>query len=301
MSALRREDRLQLLIRFSYDGADFFGVPNQPHGPTVQSALTARLSHAAGQPPKALCFAARTDQGVHALANYATCWLPPGAIDEAEVAALLAAIEVDRPDGLVGVEARRADFHTHARALGTGKRYRYRLVGDRPDDALTMATLPRARPGRADLRPAAPLWRTWQVAPPLDVERMRAAGTLLLGTHDFRAFAAGPFGDQPTIRTLHAVELTEHTGPQGPHLVLELVGDGFLRNMVRVIAGSLAEIGAGLRAPEELGLALATGRRDDAGMTAPARALTLVELLGVQPPDGRPFTVQPDPAGPHPA
>lgn len=297
MSALRREDRLQLLLRFGYDGADFYGVPNQPHGATVQSALTARLSAAVGQPPKALCFAARTDQGVHALANYATCWFPPGTVEDDALPALLAAIEAEGDDGLVGVEARRAGFHTHARALGVGKRYRYRLAGDRPDEALALSALPRPRPGRPAPRPAPPVWRTWQVAPPLELEPMRAAAALLVGRHDFRAFASGPFGDQPTTRCVHQLSIRPAEGPQGPHLVVEILGDGFLRNMVRVIVGSLAEVGAGLRPPDQLLAPLASGQRDDAGLTAPARALTLVDLLEVEPPEGgAPWAPRIDPA-----
>jgi tRNA pseudouridine(38-40) synthase len=198
---------------------------------------------------------------------------------------------------LVAVEARRAGFHTHARALGVGKRYRYRLVGDRPDEALELASLPRPRPGRPAPRPAPPVWRTWQVAPPLDLAPMRAAAALLVGAHDFRAFASGPFGDQPTTRRVHQLTIEPAAGPQGPHLVVEVLGDGFLRNMVRVIVGSLAEVGAGLRPPAQLLEPLGSGLRDDAGLTAPARALTLVDLLEVEPPEGgAPWAPRVDPA-----
>ena len=105
---MARLDRLQYLISFGYDGSRFYGVPNQPGLPTVGVTLRERLEAASGQRARALNFTARTDRGVHAVENLATCYfLPP--MDEA---AFEAAVAQDRPDGLERVVATRADFHT---------------------------------------------------------------------------------------------------------------------------------------------------------------------------------------------
>ena len=290
--------RLQLLIRVAYDGADFFGVPVQPHGRTVSDALFRRLTEAFRHPPKGLAWAARTDQGVHALANYATCWFPIGSVDEEDVEQPFLDLMAPREDGLLRVEVRKVGFHTHARALGEGKRYRYRVQPGVPaDEVAALADLPRPRPDRPLPRPPPPIWRTWQVPVALDLPAMRLAAAQLSGLHDLRAFGTKPFGDQPTVRRLHAVTVEPAVGPQGQHLVIEVLGEGFLRNMVRIFAGTLAEVGAGLRDPGCVARALASGDREDAGMTAPSRALTLVELLGSLLPEGaEPWAPSPDPA-----
>jgi tRNA pseudouridine38-40 synthase len=293
--------RTQILIRLAYDGVSFFGVPRQNAGPSVQAALEARFREAFEEPSHGMAFTARTDQGVSALANYATCWLPPGRGTPEQLMALCA----ERPDGLIAVQARFVHYQVHARALGEAKHYRYRIQGAADPELLArFADAGRPRPDRPlgvwDL--PLPIRRTWQVAPPLDPARMAAAIPLLLGEHDFRAFAAGPFGTQPTRRNVQQIRLAEVAGPQGAHLCLDVIGEGFLRNMVRVIAGTLAEIGAGLREPEQVTEALTSGLRDLAGQTAPARALTLVSLMGIQENLGFDpgFVEVADPAGPAP-
>ena len=113
--------RTQLLIRFGYDGARFSGLqPQGPLIPTAGYALKLRLTEAAGEPPKGLNFAARTDAGVHAESNVATCWWR-----ERPVEGLLERIGGVRNDGLINVEAAFVPPEIHARGSARGKLYRY--------------------------------------------------------------------------------------------------------------------------------------------------------------------------------
>src|SRR5690349_612914 len=120
--------RTQILVRFGYDGARFHGLqPQTPDLPTAGAALIDRLTQAAGRAPKGLHFAARTDAGVHALRNLATCWLPTAAREPSArpVAQVLADVMRPRPDGLTAVLALEVPTWVHARGSSRGKRYRY--------------------------------------------------------------------------------------------------------------------------------------------------------------------------------
>lgn len=273
-------DRTTLLLRVAYDGSAFRGVAPQPALPTVAAALRQRLEAALDPGIRNLAWASRTDRGVHAVENLATCWVP-APVSPAQLQALAA----PRPDGLLRVQGRAVPSAVFARTLGRGKHYRYRLEGGwDPSEIARIRAHDLARkhdPGRVP--PAPPHeGRVWQVAPALDPEPMRAAARHLVGRHDFSSFKVGPLGKRSPVRTVTGIEIHARRRAGRPHLVIDVHGEGFLRKMVRIIVGTLAEVGAGLRQPEDLAGMLAARSRQASGQAALARGLCLVHVHGAE-------------------
>ena len=241
-----RRDRHQYLVRMGYDGARFFGVPPQRHGPTVASALMIRLEEAAGQRARALCFTARTDRGVHAIENYATCWF----VDPLDAARFEAAVSTERDDGLIDVQAIAVDVNVHARNVSQGKWYRYRIRVDGVEDA-----------------------RALKVVEPLDVAAMEALAAQFEGTHDFSAYRYR-CSSPNTVKTLTRVEIVPKEGV----LEIHFEGDGFLRWMIRKLVGALIEVGLGRFTVEEGVALLNAGKSYGAPKAVSAQGLTLMAV-----------------------
>jgi tRNA pseudouridine38-40 synthase len=272
-----RGPRTSLLLRCAYDGSLLHGVTPQRGLPTVADALRARVEEAFGHRARCLVVAARTDAGVHAVENLATCWL--GA--EVDPAPALARLSEARADGLLAVQGRVVPHDVFARSLGGAKRYRYRLEGGH-DPALIAHLRELDLAGRADPtlpRLPAPYARAWQVALPLDPAPMRRAAAHMVGRHDWTGFKVGPLGGRSPVRAIHAITLHALARDGHPHLVIDLEGEGFLRKMVRILVGTLAEVGAGLRDPDEIPALIAARDRQRTGQAALARGLC---LLGMQ-------------------
>ena len=195
--------------------------------------------------------AGRTDAGVHALGQVVSVrtetTIPSEGIRKG-LGGLL-------PDDLTvrAVEDAAADFD--ARFHATGKRYRYRLL---------------VGPGPSALRRRVCHW----IARPVDAERMRAAAGRLVGRHDFAAFQAADDGRADAVRTIAAIEVRT----EDDEIVVDVVGDGFLKNMVRIVVGTLLEVGTGRHPPEWVAEVLAARDRTRAGPTLPAKGLCLVEV-----------------------
>lgn len=257
--------RIQFLFRFGYDGSRFHGLQPQPALPTAGGALRERIREAAEQSPRALAFSARTDAGVHAQLNLSTCWLV-GPLDADEFCERVAR---PRNDGLFFVQAEMVPVHVHARGIARGKRYRY-IIEDGCD-----AT-------RIESRYA------WQIVPELDLPRMREGARLLEGTFDFSSFRAARCNMKSAEKTLTRVRIY---GPlplpeKRRRIFIELCGNAFLRKMVRIIVGTLAEVGAHLRTPDEVARIRDAKSRAAAGITAPARGLVLMRVGCAWPEDG---------------
>jgi tRNA pseudouridine38-40 synthase len=253
------DKRLQLLVRFGYAGELFHGVQPQPGVATAGEALHRRLVEAFGAPPKALNFTARTDAGVHATTNIATCWFRA----PIDLAGGLRELVAPRADGLFGVEAERVAVNVHARTLGLTKHYLYLLEDGCPEGAHDNLFV-------------------WQVTPRLEAERMRRASMALVGTHDFTSFRAPRCSAGTPVKTLLRIGVSgplPGATPERHRFAIDIVGDAFLRKMVRIIVGTLAEIGAGLREPDAMAQILAAKERGLAGVGAPARGLRLVGLV----------------------
>lgn len=246
--------RRTLKLTLAYDGTDFVGWQRQAKGVSVQGLIEDALGRIEGG-PVTVHGAGRTDAGVHALGQVASVRLT-AAIESTQLARALNAVLPPEVRVLSAEEAA-ADFH--ARYSATGKVYEYRIV----NGPLLSPFLRRY---------------AWHVTPRLDLDVVRSASTTLLGRHDFAAFQGSRARVASTERTIHRIEWEAGAGPDLP-LVMHIEGDGFLRHMVRNIAGTLVEIGLGRRPMADLGAILASGDRTRAGPTAPPCGLFLVRVL----------------------
>jgi tRNA pseudouridine38-40 synthase len=235
-----------------YDGRDFAGWQLQPAGRrTVQGVLHEALARISRERPRAIG-ASRTDAGVHAEGQVAGVRLARSF----EPARLLAALNGVLPADVAVRECAEASEDFHARYDARSKLYRYALWNG---------------PARSPLRAR----RFHRVHAPLDLAAMRAAAASLVGTHDFAAFQTAGSAVRSTQRTLSRLDVV---GECRGEVELLVEGDGFLRHMVRILAGTLIEVGLGRRSPDGLPAVLASRERRRAGRTAPPHALTLVEV-----------------------
>ncbi|HJO25568.1 MAG: tRNA pseudouridine(38-40) synthase TruA [Myxococcota bacterium] len=239
-------------LTLEYDGSDFEGWQVQAEGRrTVQGVLEAALFRVTRECVRCVG-AGRTDAGVHAAAQVAHVVLATDSDPERLCAALNGVL----PGDVAVSVCERVPEGFHARFGATGKLYRYTIWNG---------------PVPSPLRAARCHW----VRPLLDLASMQAAASLLVGTHDFAAFQNSGSDVATSVRTLRRADVL---GTPGADVAIELEGPGFLRHMVRIVAGSLVEVGLGRRQPASLTDALAGRNRGLSGTTAPARALTLVRV-----------------------
>jgi tRNA pseudouridine38-40 synthase len=243
--------RTRYRVTVAYTGTRYAGWQRQPNGTTVQELLEAALSGVTGE-SVAVTGAGRTDAGVHAAGQVAHFDLArpfaPGGLVHGTNHALPGDIRI------LDAAAAAPDFHARFSALA--KEYRYRLVRARfaaPRDAELALAVPEA----------------------LDLDALRAATLHLPGRHDFSAFALAGGAHTTSHRTLHAASWLD----EPPYLELRLVGDGFLRGMVRGLAGTLLDVALGRRLASAIPELLRGAPRGDAGPTAPAHALTLQRVF----------------------
>ena len=241
--------RIQLTIE--YDGTNYAGWQRQANALAVQQVLEETLRRLTGE-AVVLHGASRTDAGVHALgqsAHFDTDSRIPGEKYSYALNALLPHdIRVRRS------EVVSSDFH--ARFSSKGKRYRYLFY-----DAPHAGALNRNTHAHSIY--------------PLDDDLMRREALALLGEHDFAAFAASGSVVKDTVRTIWRADVAR----RDHDVELTVEGSGFLYNMVRIIAGTLRDIGSGKLAPGALARGIETGNRLDLGVTAPAHGLTLMEVF----------------------
>ena len=238
-------------LTVEYDGTAYSGWQRQINGPSVQQTLEEALMRLTGEEINVVG-SSRTDAGVHALGLCAhfdsATRIPPEKLSFALNTMLPCDIRVRQsslaPDGF------------HARYSACGKVYRYSFYNARHDRAV----------GRL---------YSAHVPLPLDEARMQREADALVGTHDFAAFAASGSVARSTVRTIHRAQVLRC----GDEVTLTVLGDGFLYNMVRIIAGTLMEVGTGRRESGAIARALETGDRLMLGQTAPARGLTLLAAL----------------------
>ena len=240
-----------ILLTVAYEGTRYSGWQIQPNVPTVQGALERRLEEMTGHRCRVRA-AGRTDAGVHALGQIAnfptTCKIP--------LRGFLRGLNTLLPDDIGVVAVDEVPMEFDARRTNHGKHYRYSLWNQRA---------PSPRDARYYLH----------VHKPLDLSAMAAAGRLLVGTHDFAAFRAANCERETTVRTIFRCTICH-----APPLVhIDVEGSAFLKNMVRIITGTLLEVGRGKRAPEAINELLAEGDRRKAGMTVPPQGLCMVRVF----------------------
>ena len=244
----------KLLIQ--YDGTDFHGWQIQGDLRTVQGELTHALSLLEGRSVN-VHGSGRTDAGVHAEGQVASVEIQREITNEKLRNALNA--NIGRDVRVLGVDAVPDDFH--ARYSAVEKTYVYRIVNQHV---------------------ISPFWWRYvhQEARPLDLERMRRGAELFLGKHDWTAFSAAQSDVEDRVRTVTHVEIGERADARLGGAVIEfrVSAEGFLRYMVRAMAGTLLAIGRGELDPEAITEALATGNRPTVAATAPACGLTLLSV-----------------------
>lgn len=260
------------MLTIEYDGRDFYGWQRQPNLRTVQGELERALSKVCAA-PVLLNGTSRTDAGVHALGQRASFKGDYGIpTDRIALAANNLLVGQSRAagrgnagcgrkgSGQAGdvriLKAQEVPEDFHARFDAKGKKYRYVIYTGREPKIF-----------RRDY--------CYGLCRPLDTESMREASAYIVGEHDFAAFqSAGGIERETTVREVWSLEVLQ----RDKDVVLEVCGNGFLYNMVRIIAGTLVEVGLGLKRPEEIPKIIESADRRRAGHKAPAAGLYLVEV-----------------------
>ena len=252
-----------ILLTIEYDGSEFSGWQRQPDRTTVQGTLEEVLSRAMGR-EVLINGTSRTDAGVHALGQRASFKGDFG-IPTEKIKPVVNSLLAGRSGGIakmgrVGairiVDVEEKDPEFHARFDSRGKMYRYIIRNSEYVDIFSRKY-------------------SYQITEPLDVDAMNEAAAYIVGTRDFACFqAAGGNERETTVRTIYSLEVKR----QGENVILEVSGDGFLYNMVRIITGTLVEVGLGIKKAAELEEIVAGADRRKAGHTAPPNGLYLVEV-----------------------
>ncbi len=241
---------MRIKLTIEYDGTAYAGWQRQENALAVQQVIEEALTKLT-RARVVIAGASRTDAGVHALGQTAhfdtESRIPPDKYAFALNTMLPADIRIRKSEAVS--EA------FHARFSNKGKRYRYLIYQSPHAGALNRNTHA-------------------HVIYPLDDEKMRRELTVLIGKHDFAAFAASGSVVKDTVRTIYSASLTR----RGDELELLVEGSGFLYNMVRIIAGTLISVGAGRLEEGAFARAIQSGNRLDLGVTAPAHGLTLMEV-----------------------
>lgn len=251
----------RILLRVAYDGTNYHGWQVQPNAKTIEGELNRILTQLTGEEIQ-VTGASRTDAGVHALGNVAVF----DTLSRIPAEKFSYALNQRLPEDIVIQSSVQVADDFHPRHCDCQKTYEYDILN---------RTFP------------LPAYRNtaYFLYGDLDLDAMRKACQAFLGEHDFASFCAAGAQVQTTVRTIYSLEVLEQplTGigrgdiPERL-LTIRVRGNGFLYNMVRIIAGTLVEVGRGHIRPEEIEGIIAACDRAKAGPTAPARGLRLVEI-----------------------
>lgn len=238
----------RIMLTVAYDGTNYHGWQIQNNGETIEGILNRCLSSLLGERIE-ISGASRTDSGVHAMGNLAVfdteSRIPAEKLAYALNQRLPEDIRIQKSEEVA------ADFHP--RFCNTRKTYEYRIY---------CAEFP---------MPLKRLYAHFTYVP-LDVEKMRSGARWLVGEHDFKSFCSVGAQVETTVRRIDEAEIRQ----EGNEIILRISGRGFLYNMVRIIAGTLMDVGRGHTEPEEVKEILEKKDRQAAGPTAPACGLTLI-------------------------
>lgn len=241
-------------MKVQYDGTRYQGWQRQSgSSATIQGKIEEVLSRQAGRLIQ-IDGAGRTDAGVHALEQTANVHLPESfAVSPDELRAVM---NEYLPQDIRIVHVEKAGERFHSRLHATGKQYRYCLMKWDRDDVFRRRY-------------------SWKMAEALDIPSMQEAARYLVGEHDFKSFCTKASKKKSTVRRLTRIEIkeTEH------EILMTFEGSGFLYNMVRILTGTLVEVGTASRRPDEMPEILGRKERRYAGETAPAKGLFLVKVF----------------------
>jgi tRNA pseudouridine38-40 synthase len=251
------EQRLRTIAMvIEYDGTGYHGMQRQSEHPTIAGELERALSTLFAHDVRIVA-AGRTDAGVHAVGQVISCVTTSG-FDLRRLP--LAASAMLRQAGIAVVRAVERDAGFSARRHALARTYRYRILN---------------RPAPSPLN----AHRAFHVRAPLNVPAMRSGGERLVGEHDFTAFCATPPPRGGFVRTVTALSVDR----AGDLVEVWMTADSFLHQMVRIITGTLIDVGRGKIDERAVGELLAAKRRDLAGFTAPAHGLYLERVHYAEP------------------
>ena len=249
-------------ITIQYEGTRFQGWQRQTSTDnTIQGKIEAILSKMCGVPVE-INGAGRTDAGVHAKGQVANFKINT----DKSIAEIMDYLNLYLPEDIAVIDIAEAEDRFHARLNAKGKHYQYRLrMADTPDVfsrryVCAYTEIPK-------------VGENVNKARTLDIDAMRKAAELLSGKHDFKAFTSNHRTKKSTVRTID-IQIKET--PE--EIIFDYTGDGFLYHMVRILTGTLIEVGEGNRTPESMMDILASEERANAGALVPAKGLTLLEV-----------------------
>ena len=237
----------RMLLTISYDGTAYCGWQVQPNGITVQETLQNALLKLTGE--RTGC--SRTDAGVHA--REFCCHID--CADSLPESAFLRGLSALLPSDIAVKDCTEVPRDFHARYNARGKTYAYYILNSKFKNPFLCRY-------------------TWRIERPLNIDKMNEFCTGIIGTHDFAAFSSSARSTEDTIRTVTECNVTR----QGDTVVLRISANGFLYNMVRIIAGTLVFVGGGKINPNDMADIINSKDRERAGITAPPQGLCLKEV-----------------------
>jgi tRNA pseudouridine38-40 synthase len=239
-------------LTLSYDGSSYRGWQRQKNGITVQEVLEEKIKLLVNEPVKVLG-SGRTDAGVHAL-NQVCNFKTQSAM---EIKILQKGLNALLPADILVKQCIDAPPEFHARYSAKSKSYEYRILNRIDPDIFRRSYL-------------------WHIRQPLNIEAMKSCLVFIIGTHDFSAFKSAGSGNMNPVRTMIQAEVEEN---ENGLLVFTFEADGFLRHMVRNLAGTLVEVGGGKMSAEQFRAVLEQKDRGLAGIKSPPQGLFLKEVL----------------------
>lgn len=241
---------MNIKLVLEYDGSSYHGWQIQSNAVTVQQTVRDALRKITRE-DISLIGCGRTDSGVHAI-NYAANFRTDSAIPPEK---FKNALNAQLPPDIRCKLSELTDDEFHASSSATGKTYVYKIL-NRPDADVFLRNY------------------VWHYKHNINVEKMRLAASAFVGEHDFIGFAASNFTVKTTVRTIYALDVSEKDGV----ITISVTGNGFLYNMVRIIAGTLAFMGNGKIDYNAAAEIIASRDRTRAGITAPPQGLFLKEV-----------------------
>ena len=238
-------------LTLQYDGTAYHGWQMQENAPTVQETLSRAIEHITGSKPQ-LTGSSRTDAGVHAkrfVCNFKT----DASIPQERIPA---ALNTYLPDDIVCLLAEDVTPDFNARFCAKKKCYTYYILNSKYPDAFLRKY-------------------SWHFPYELDISKMKKAAEAFLGKHDFAGFASSGGSVITTVREIYSLDVEK----EGDLIKITVTGDGFLYNMVRIIAGTLAFVGCGKTEPQDIAEIIESKDRKRAGVTAPPQGLFLTEVF----------------------
>lgn len=237
-------------LEIQYNGANYYGWQRQKNHITVQEKLESVLKGVLREEIE-VTGCSRTDSKVHAesyICNFKSNTGIP-------IEKLKYALNPKLPRDIVAISAEEVEEDFHARYSCIGKKYIYRIVN-------------------TDVRPVFNIEGCYHFKYQLDIEEMKRASKAFIGTHDFSAFKSTGSSVKTSVRTIYDVDIQNH----GNIITMSFSGDGFLYNMVRIIVGTLLEVGSGKKKSGDIPKIIESKKRALAGSTAPAEGLYLKEV-----------------------